>query len=168
MKSHIANAQSTEPREKVLSFPNAVRSSPAATEGETALDLVNQASEVIMSIEAQAADIEARARSLAREAGESLRIADGHIQSLEAALRAAEKDKHEANARAQETEDALKQALSRAQATEAENFALAQRVTAAEMRANKSQQTLTRVEDAIRTKLLKLPSTGVNRQTAAA
>jgi predicted nucleic acid-binding Zn-ribbon protein len=168
MRNQIANTQSAEPREKVLRFPNADRSPAATAEGEGALNLVTQAAEVIMSLEAQAADAEARARNLARDAGERLRLAHSRIQSLEAALRMAEQRVHEANVRAQGAEDALKETQSRAAVTEAENYALAQRVKAAEMHADQYQQALDRVEDEIRTKLLNPPRSGVDKRTAAA
>jgi chromosome segregation ATPase len=167
MKSHVANSLSIEPTEKVLHFPNAFESA-ANAQRETALDLVNQAAEVVMSIETQAAEIEIRARNLARDACEKLQLAESHIQSLEAARRTAEQGMHEANVRAQEAEQAFKEAQSRAAAAEAELCAMERRVKAAETRADETQQTLNRVENAIRTKLLNLRRTEVNKRAAAA
>jgi hypothetical protein len=121
-----------------------------------------------MSIEAQAAEIEERARNLARDACEKLQLAESHIQSLETARCAAEQNMHEANVRAQEAEEAFKEAQSRAAAAEAELYAMEQRVKAAETRAEETQQTLTRVENAIRNKLLNLGRTEANKRAAAA
>ena len=94
---------------KYLYFPNALGSAET-TERETALDLVNQVAEVIMSIEAQAADIEARAQTLARGACEKLEFAGSRIRDLEAARRTAEQGMQEANLRAEEAEQAFKEA----------------------------------------------------------
>jgi chromosome segregation ATPase len=165
MRNQIANPVSDR-NEKLLRFPHAPRSA-ATTERETALDLVNQAARVIMSIEAQATEVEVRARNLVRDAGEKLQLAESRIQSLEAARRTAEQGIHEANARAQELEEALKEAQSRAAAGEAELYAMERRVKAAETRANETKETLISVEDAIRTKLLDLRRTAFNNRTAA-
>jgi chromosome segregation ATPase len=167
MKSHVASSLSIEPTEKILHFPNAFGSAENA-QRETALDLVNQAAEVIMSIETQAAEIEVRARNLARDACGKLQLAESHIQSLEAARRTAEQGMHEANVRAHEAEQAFEQAQSRAAAAEAELCAMERRVKAAETRADETQQTLIRVENAIRTKLLNLRRTEVNKRAAVA
>lgn len=166
MRDRLANSDSIEPRERVLRFPSA--RAAATSEGETALDLVNQAAEVIMSIEAQAAAVEVRARNLVRDAGEKLQLAERHLQSLEAERRTAEQHMHEANARAQESEKDSKEAQSRAAAAEAELFAMERRVQAAETRAEETKQTLARVEDAIRTKLLDLRRTALTDRTAIA
>jgi chromosome segregation ATPase len=167
MRSHVANSLSLEPTEKILHFPDAFASA-ANAQRETALDLVNQAAEVVMSIEAQAAEIEACARNLARDACEKLQLAESHINSLEAARRMAEQGMNDANMRAQEAEQALKEALSRVAAAEAELYAIEQRVKAAETRADETQQTLTRVENVIRTKLLNLRRAEVNKRATAA
>ncbi len=75
---------------------------------------------------------------------------------------------HEANVRAQEAEKAFKEAQSRAAAAEAELYAMERRVKAAETRADETHQTLIRVEDAIRTKLINLRRTEINKRAAAA
>jgi hypothetical protein len=166
-RNHVADSPSVDPAEKILHFPNA--SEPAATgPRETALELVDQVADVLMSIEAQAVEIEVRAQTLARDACEKLRLAESRIQSLEAARRAAEQGMHEANVRAQEADNARKQAQSRAAAAEAEAYAFERRVKIAETRADKAQHVLANIEDAIRTKLLNLPRIGVNKRDAAA
>jgi hypothetical protein len=151
---------------KVLRFPDARHI--ATREGETALELVNQAAEVIMSIEAQAAEAEIRARNTIRDASEKLQLAENRIQSLQAEQRAAEQSMQEANARTQQVEAALKEAQSRTSALEAELYAMEQRVKIAEGRANGTQQTLARVEEAIRTKLLDLRTTTIRSRISAA
>jgi len=167
MKSHLANSLSIEATEKILHFPNAFGSA-AIAQRETALDLVNQAAEVVMSIEAQAAEFEVRSQNLVRDACEKLQLAESRIQSLEAALRLAEQGLHEAKVRAEEAEQAFNEAESRSAATEAELCAMEQRVKAAEMRADETQHTLTRVENAIRTELLNLQRAEVGNRAAAA
>lgn len=167
MRSQVANSPAIEPAEKVLHFPSTLGSA-ATTERETALDLVNQAAEVIMSIEAQAAEIEVRAKNLAREACEKLRLGEARMQSLEAARRMAEQGMQEANARAQKAEQAFKETQLRAAAAETDLCAMERRLKAAETRADDLQQSLMRVEDAIRTKLLNLPRAGLTKQAAAA
>ena len=166
-RNHLANSVSIEPREKVLRFPDAPRSA-ARSEGEAALDLVDQAAEMIMRIEADAAAVEVRARSLVQDAVEKLQLAESRIQSLEAGRRKAEQRIHEANARAQEAEEGLKEAQSHAAAMEAELCAMEMRVKGAEARADETKQVLVRVEEAIRTRLLDLRRTAFSNRTAAA
>src|SRR5205807_9354326 len=84
MSRQLASSLANEPTEKVLQFPNAF-GSRADPQREVALDLVNQAAEVVMSIQTQAAEIEVRARDLAQDACEKLQVAESHIQALEAA-----------------------------------------------------------------------------------
>jgi chromosome segregation ATPase len=166
MVDHLTNSDLIERRDRVVNFTMAPVA--AKSEGETVLDLVNQAADVLMSIEAQAAAVEVRARNLAREAGEKLQLAESRIQSLEAARHMAEQGMHAANARAQEAEKELKDAQSRAAAAEAELFAMERRVKLAEERAESTRDTLNRVEAAIKTKLLDLRRTASHNRPVAA
>jgi predicted nucleic acid-binding Zn-ribbon protein len=168
LRHRLGDSAPTDSKERVVRFPNNAGIAAPMVQGEAVMELVDQAAAAIVNMESQAADIEARARGLARDAGERLRTADTRIQSLEAVLRKFEHGMNEANARVQEAEDTLKAAQERAAETEAEVYALEQRVNAAEMRADQSEQALARVEAAIRNKLLKLPSTGGNKRSAAA
>ena len=68
------------------------------TGGVAAIDLVNQAAQVIQSIEDQAAETKMRAHDLARRAAEQLNFAERRIRALESAQSAAEASLNEANA----------------------------------------------------------------------
>jgi chromosome segregation ATPase len=130
--------------------------------GDTALDLVNQAAAVLMSLEVQAA----ATHNLARDAAEKLQVAERQIESLQTERRAAEQKMREMSARAEQAEEALKDAQSRTLAAEAEVYATEQRLRLAETRADEAQQALARVEDAIRSKLLDLHRTKLSQNAA--
>ena len=102
---------SNDPRENVLSFRRATTNRPRH-HGESALDLVYQAAEVVGDIEDRARDTEARARSLCKSAHEKLQLAETRAESAVSALRAA---MNEANSKLQSASRALKKAESRFQ-----------------------------------------------------
>jgi hypothetical protein len=129
-------------------------------EGETVLDLVNEAAVMIMTIEARAVEIEMRAGDLIRETNQKLQFAEKQMQSLQTARQAAEQDMRDATTRAEQAEQACREAQSRAAIAEAELYAMERRVNAAEAQAEETKQALGRVEEAIRTKLLDLRHTG--------
>ena len=86
-------------------------SAPPATDskvGRVALDLVYHAAEVVKSIEDHANELETRARTLAGEATERLKLTEKHIQELEAKQQAANACTSETHIKLQEAAEALK------------------------------------------------------------
>ena len=79
MRDHIANYSALDSAENTLSFglpPNAAKNPGAA-----ALDLVYQAAELIEDLDNSAAEIQARAETLAEQAIEKLKIAEARVLS---------------------------------------------------------------------------------------
>ena len=121
---------------------------PVRNDGQSAIDLVYQAAEVVGNLQDHARETEIRAQTLCRGAIEKLRLAERRTEAAEKALNIAE---------------------SRIASAEA-------RLSAAELRAKKAEtwareldQSLTLIEDAIRSKLLgESPSAHVSRRGAAA
>ena len=116
----------------VLNFPQG-RTDRRANDGESALDLVFQAAELVGNMQEEARQREARAQSLCRSAVEKLRFAERRAETAESALSLAE---------------------SRLSSAEARLCAAELRAKSAETRAHELDQALSRIEDAIRTKLL--------------
>ncbi|MGH6672648.1 MAG: hypothetical protein ACRECV_11850 [Xanthobacteraceae bacterium] len=123
--------------------------------GRTALDLVEQAAELVRSIEDNATDIETRARSLAEDAIKRLQASEKQIQALEEKHAAAEAHINDVNARLQEAGEAFEKERARVQAAEDLLPRLEMRARAAEARAEECENALSRIEFAIRTKILK-------------
>ncbi len=167
MRDHLSKSARNERGDRVLRFPGAPPSA-AARDGRTALSLVYQAAEVVRSIEDRANEVESRARSLAEEAIEQLRLAEQRIEELETKQRAAETCIDEANVRLQEADEALKIERSRVKAAEDQLPRLEMRARAAEARAIECENALSRIEDAIRTQLLRQGRPAANRPAAAA
>jgi hypothetical protein len=121
---------------------------PVRNDGQSAIDLVYQAAEVLGNLQDHARQTEIRAQTLCRSALEKLRLAETRTDAAEKALNIAE---------------------SRIASAEA-------RLSAAELRAKKTEtlarelgQALTLIEDAIRSKLLgESQSAYVSRRGAAA
>ena len=139
--------QGSEEDENVLAFPRN-RIDPVRNDGQSAIDLVYQAAEVVGNVHDHARRMEIRAQTLCKNALEKLRFAERRTEAAEKALIIAE---------------------SRIASAEA-------RLSAAELRAKKAEtwareldQALTLVEEAIRSKLLgESPSAYVSRRGAAA
>jgi chromosome segregation ATPase len=167
MRDHLTKSARGERSERVLRFPGAPPIA-AGRDGRAALSLVYQAAEVVRSIEDRANEVESRARSLAEEAIEQLRLAEKRIEELEAKQQAAEAYIDEANLRLQGAEEALKTERSRVQAAENQLPRLEMRARAAEARAIECENALSRIEEAIRTQLLRQGRQAANRQAAAA
>ncbi len=94
---------------------------PPATDskvGRLALDLVYHAAEVVKSIEDHANELETRARALAGEAIERLKVAEKHIQEFEAKQQAANACASETHIKVQEAAQALKAEQARVIAAE--------------------------------------------------
>ena len=123
--------QESEPGENVLTFPK--RTEPRGNDGQSAIDLVYQAAEVVGNLHHNARETEIRAQILCRTAQEKLLVAERRAESAENALNLAE---------------------SRSASAEARLSAAELRAKNAETRARELEQALTLIEDAIRTRLL--------------
>ena len=116
-----------------------------------ALDLVYQAAEVFTGMEDHAREIEARAKSMCKNAAEKLRQAE---KQIEVAERLQREIITEADCRLQDASRALKQAQSRIADAEDRLTAMEFRAQAAEAEAREAKQALALVEEAIRRRLL--------------
>jgi hypothetical protein len=174
MRDHIANYSTLDSAENILSFghpPN-----PARNPGAAALDLVYQAAELIRDLDNSAAEIQARAETLAKQAIEKLKIADARVLSAESGRLAAEakikelmdRVEQEVNVRLQEVEKVMEQTASRMAAAEAQRSAAEQRARTGEMRANEAENALKRIEEAIRTRILEKRFRDSSRTAATA
>ena len=124
---------------------NAVQTSDC---GQSALDLVYRAAELVSNIQDESRQRESRAQSLCRTAVEKLRHAEKRVEVAERALSLAE---------------------SRLSAAQASLSAAESRAKTAETKARELDQALSIVEDAIRTKLLgKTQNSGAPRAGVAA
>jgi hypothetical protein len=138
--------QGSEQDEKVLPFPRRIES--VRNDGQSAIDLVYQAAEVVGNLQDHARQIETRAQALCRNALEKLRLAERRTEAAENALNIAE---------------------SRIASAEARLSAAELRAKKAETRARELDQALTLIEEAIKTKLLgESPGANVCRRGAAA
>jgi chromosome segregation ATPase len=167
MRDHLSNSARIEPDDTVLNFPN-VPSATTSRDGGTALDLVYQAAEMIRSIENRANEFESRARGLAEEATEKLKRAERHIQDLEVQQRAAETCIQQAHLKLQEAGEALKRERARVQTAENRLPQLEMRARSAEARAQECENALARIEDAIRTQILRQGASAAVKSTAVA
>ena len=116
----------------VLAFPKRPID-PVRNDGQSAIDLVYQAAEVVGNLQDRAREIESRAQTLCRAALEKLRLAERRTEAAENAVNLAE---------------------SRAASAEAKSSAAELRAKKAEAQARELDQALTLIEDAIRSKLL--------------
>jgi hypothetical protein len=135
--------QRSEEGENVLAFPR-VRTEPVRNDGQSAIDLVYQAAEVVGNMQDHARQTEIRAQTLCRNAIEKLRLAETRTDAAENALNLAE---------------------SRIASAEARLCAAELRAKSAETRARELDQALTLIEKAIRTRLL---GAGRNVRTSSA
>jgi hypothetical protein len=167
MRNHLSGSNRIATSDRVFNFSNV----PSATTNKdvgAALDLVDQAAEMVRSIENRANEFESRARSLAEEATAKLRLAEEHIQHLEAQQRASEACIQQANLDLQEAGEALKRERARVQAAENRLAQLEMRARSAEARAQECENALSRIEDAIRTQILRQGSAAPNKSILAA
>ncbi len=125
--------------------------SSSPEDGSTVLNLVYRAAEVRTSMEAQAREMETRAKALCQSAAENLKRAE---ERAEIAEHSRLKIINEANCKLQEAARALTEARLRIIATEDQLMALEIRAQAAETEAREARRALTLVEDAIRRRLL--------------
>jgi hypothetical protein len=120
-------------------------------EGTQILDLVSLAAEMLKGLERRADESDTRAQALVSRALERLQAALNHIDFLESARLAAAKD---ADRKLREAGEALRGADSRIADLETQLAAAHLRVRAAEVKASRAEDTLVRIEGAIRTQLL--------------
>jgi len=140
----------------------------AIEDGAAVLYLVYRAAEALTAAENRATDIEARAETLATRTAEELKLTKQQMHAVDAERQAIEADLREANSRIQEYEIALKNSESRVAAAEAKLTAAERRALEAETRANAARAALVRVEEAIRTHLLREGQRYSNKIKAAA
>jgi chromosome condensin MukBEF complex kleisin-like MukF subunit len=112
--------------------------------GAKALDLVYQAAEVFTGMEDRAREVEARAKSMCKDAAEKLKQAESMQREIIT----------EADCKLQEASRALRQAQSRVADAEDRLTAMEFRAQAAEAEAREAKQALSLVEEAIRRRLL--------------
>jgi DNA repair exonuclease SbcCD ATPase subunit len=125
--------QQPEDNVNVLNFPRERSDRRANGDGQSALDLVYQAAELVSDIQEEARQRETRAQNLCRSAVEKLRLAERRAEAAESALSLAE---------------------SRLSSAEARLSAAELRAKNAETKARELDQALSRIEEAIRTRLL--------------
>ena len=135
--------------------------------GVAAIELVGQVAKVIEDIEARADATKSNAEELAQRALNDLTFADLKIRALESAQSAAEASLAKANARADEAEKENQNARAQIAGIEDRLAAAEARARNAEDRAIEAQETLLRVEDAIRLQLLAKPARGIRLAAAA-
>ena len=124
-------------------------------DGAAVLYLVYRAAEVLTAAEDRAIDCEARAETLASRTMEELKLAEQRLYAVDAERQEIESRLNEANCRVQEYEVALKNSESRNAIAEAKLTAAERRALEAETRANAARAALLRIEEAIRTHLLR-------------
>jgi hypothetical protein len=139
--------QGPERDENVMEFPKRPIE-PVRNDGQSAINLVYQAAEVVGNLQEHARQTEIRAQNLCRSAFEKLRFAEGRTEAAEKALNIAESRIAAAEARLSEAESRAKKA---------------------EDWARELNQALASIENAIRSKLLgESPRAYVSRRGAAA
>src|ERR1035437_5569742 len=175
MRDHIANSSMVDSADNILNFQRPPYS--AKNPGAAALDLVYQAAELIGDVDNYAAERQARAENLAKQAIEKLKIADDRVRSAESGRRAAEAEikefsdrvEKELSVKLQKVEEAMERTASPMAATEAQLSAAEQRAGTAELRANEAEDELKVIEEAIRYRILAtMPRTSSMRSSTAA
>jgi DNA repair exonuclease SbcCD ATPase subunit len=126
-----------------------------AEDGAAVLYLVYQAAEALTAAEDRVSDIEARAQTLAQRAMEEIKLAEQRVNEVDAERRAIESRLNEANIKIKDCEIALEKSESRNAVTEAKLTAAEHRAREAESRANATRTAMVRIEEAIRTHLLR-------------
>lgn len=152
--------------ESVAEFPRRA-SGPVSAPGRMALDLVDQAAQLVRSIEGQARETENRAKTLAEDAIKGIQAADKQIHSLKGMQIAAEAYIKELKAKLAEVQEALVSERARAQADESRMLQLETRARMAEARAEECEGALSQIVDAIRAKILRQQSLAGKRANAA-
>jgi chromosome segregation ATPase len=151
-QSEMAPLPSTESASEELDSDSVCS---AAEDGAAVLYLVYQAAEALTAAEDRVSDIEARAQTLAQRAMEQIKLAEQRANEVDAERRAIESRLNEANTRIKEYEIALEKSESRNAVAEAKLTAAEHRARKAESRANATRTAMVRIEEAIRTHLLR-------------
>lgn len=125
--------QPADDSDNVLNFPRGQAARRVNDSGQSALDLVYQAVELVGNLQDEARQTETRAQGLCRSAVERLRLAERRVEAAESASSLAE---------------------SRLSSAAAKLSAAELRAKNAETRARELDQALSRIEEAIRTRLL--------------
>jgi hypothetical protein len=135
--------------------------------GEGALELVEQAADLFKRIEDQARHVETQARVMAEGAVAKLQLAHDTIEELRNNNAAAEARITQLHDEVQELAQVLKEERARVLAAEERLPELERRAKAAEARAKQCESTLSRIEDVIRTKILREGRSAHQRAAAA-
>jgi chromosome segregation ATPase len=167
MRKQRSGSPQKSPADITSIFPSA-GDGVASRDGQGALDLVYQAAEVVRSIEDRANEFETHVRDVAEKAVEKLKLAERRIQELELQQREAEACIIEVRAKLQQAGEALQEERARVLAAENQLPELELRARLAEARAEEYQKTLARIEDTIRTEILRQRPSVSNRSNAAA
>jgi septal ring factor EnvC (AmiA/AmiB activator) len=137
-------------------------------DGAAILYLVYRAAEALTAAEDRAADSEERAETLASRTAQELKEVEQRLRAAAAERQALESKVIEAHDRIQEYEVALKDSESRNAVAEAKLTVAERRALEAETRANAARAALVRIEEAIRTHLLRSDQPNPNKIKAAA
>jgi len=167
MQDHNLRSAPMGRSEGVLRFPSASRSAGTKA-GDAALELVYRAAEVVRDIEDRASENEKYAKTIAEKAVEKLQFAERRIQELETERRTAERFLKEAAEKIRAIEEDLKLERTRVAAAETQLHHIELRASEAEALAKESETALARIEEAIRTQLLRQRHSGLERSTAVA
>lgn len=145
------------------------RYAPAArpNDGRDVLELIEEAAELFTKREDQAREFEARARAAAQGAIEKLQSAEDTIRVLMDDNSAAEARIAQLSEKLHELAEALKVERARVVAAESQLPRLEMRARTAEAMAEECGKTLSRIEETIRTKLLRERPSGHHRAAAA-
>jgi hypothetical protein len=153
MRDRIASDDALHSGENVLNFRRP-SDSETTNPGNAALALVYQVAERVRELDSYAAETEARAKALATQALDKLKIAHDRIQAEESGRLAAETENSKLNDRLREAEKVMEQSASRISTIEAQLAAAEQRAKTAEMRATEADNALKSIEEALRTRIL--------------
>jgi chromosome segregation ATPase len=145
------------------------RYAPAARpkDGRDVLELIEEAAELFTKREDQAREFETRARAAAQGAIEKLQSAEDTIRVLMDDNSAAEARIAQLSQKLHELAEALKVERARVVAAESQLPRLEMRARTAEAMAEECEKTLSRIEETIRTKLLRERPSGHHRAAAA-
>ena len=142
---------------------------PAPPDGAAAaLDLVSEAAEAIKCAEDRAAEMMARAQSLASSAAEKVRLTMARIERAEAAKREVEAEVGDCKAEIERLREELKQADARIADLTDEAAAAEYRGSLAQKRASDAEAAIERVVHALRTQLPRNSEHAETKQLATA
>ena len=153
MRDRIASDDAHHLGENVVNFRHSP-DSETTNPGKAALALVYQVAERVRELDSYATQTEDRAKALATQALEKLKIAHDRIRAEESGRLAAETENNKLNDRVHEAENVIEQSTSRISAIEAQLAAAEQRARTAEMRATEADNALKSIEEALRTRIL--------------